>query len=487
MIDSDFLILGIFLVTEVLLLLFGVHYIYLIIFYLQNRNNNLVSLNVQPIRDFPIVTIQIPIYNEKFVIENVIRNILNMNYPRSKLQIQILDDSTDETVFIVEKLVKDKKNKGYIIDQIRRQNREGFKAGALNNGLKYAKGELIAIFDADFLPPKSFLRDTVPYLTINKKLGCLQTRWGHLNSKKSMLTQTIALGIDGHFIVEQNVRSKMDVINFNGTCGIWRKECILDVGGWDGRILAEDLDLSYRAHLKGWKIKYIQNVICPGEIPSTIMAFKQQQYRWAKGSIQCARKNLNSVWRSPEFNRTQKIEATFHHLGYMVQFLMVLLIITTIPLLDNDYFIFLGPGLIFAYIAIAAPSMYFVAAQELNYSVKESFKLIFLLTLLGIGISFNNGRAAFFGFFQSQGEFNRTPKQGKNDIGYGILLKWDIVFEIGLLFYCLYGIYLSFIYENYLVFPYIAFYALGLSWVILLTIKQSLSQFYPASKSKNLI
>jgi cellulose synthase/poly-beta-1,6-N-acetylglucosamine synthase-like glycosyltransferase len=481
----DILILLLFLISQLSLFIFGVHYFFIIRIYQRNRTQYRKKNQPPTLSDYPKVTIQIPIYNERFVIENVISNIIQLNYPKDKLQIQILDDSNDETGPIVNKMVRNLVNDGFNINHIQRTSRDNFKAGALNNGLQFAEGDFIAIFDADFLPNKEFLKETIPYFFENDKLGCIQTRWGHQNPNESLLTKSIALGIDGHFIVEQNVRSTLNVINFNGTCGIWRKKCIFDSGGWDGKILAEDLDLSYRAHVKGWEFKYLQDTVCLGEVPSDITAFKTQQYRWAKGSTQSAKKNLKKIWQSNNFDKTQKIESTFHHFGYFIQFFMILLFLTSVFLIGMPIFGFLSIGLLFALIAVAAPSMYVISALELGYPKKKIFSSIIFLTILGAGISYNTGLAVITGLFKSEGEFKRTPKKGSKKFGYlSKNINVMIVIEIGLGLLGIWGIYKAYIASNYFVMPFISLFIIGFFWVAILGIKQNLNEVLQILRQK---
>jgi cellulose synthase/poly-beta-1,6-N-acetylglucosamine synthase-like glycosyltransferase len=245
--------------------------------------------NIPP-RDWPRVTIQLPIYNERYVVKRLIKAVCRIDYPGDLLEVQVLDDSTDDTVEIARAAIKEMQAQGADIVHVRRDNRSGFKAGALKEGLKTAKGELIAVFDADFIPNRDFLKESVPYFK-NHRIGMLQIRWGHINSDYSLLTRAQSIGIDGHFGVEQASRAWSGFfMNFNGTAGVWRKTTIQEAGGWQADTLTEDLDLSYRAQLKGWKLMFAPQVVCPAEVPVTINAFKSQQHRWAKGSIQTAKK-----------------------------------------------------------------------------------------------------------------------------------------------------------------------------------------------------
>ena len=298
--------LAIYFFALLSLLVYGLNCYILIIYY---RINHRRAIDVHqamkarfyknlPIKGWPRVTIQLPVYNERYVVERLIETVCRLDYPRHLLEVQVLDDSIDDTAQIAQKAVNNKRAAGFDIVYIHRKDRIGYKAGALAQGLDVATGELIAIFDADFVPESGFLLETVPFFS-DPKVGMLQTRWGHLNSDYSMLTRAQSIGIDGHFSVEQASRAWGGLfMNFNGTAGIWRKKAIEDAGGWQTDTLTEDLDLSYRAQLKGWKLNFAPGIVCPAEVPVTISAFKSQQHRWAKGSIQTAKKNLGKLFKS---------------------------------------------------------------------------------------------------------------------------------------------------------------------------------------------
>ncbi|MFQ6672666.1 MAG: cellulose synthase family protein, partial [Candidatus Tectimicrobiota bacterium] len=263
----------------------------------------------------PRVTVQLPIYNEQYVVDRLIKSVAALDYPHHLLEIQVLDDSTDETTPLVASLVAHYRARGLDIHHLHRTNRVGYKAGALAEGLRVSRGEFIAIFDADFTPPKDFLLRTIPFFE-DDRVGLIQTRWGHINRDYSLLTQVQAIGIDGHFGVEQGARAWSGLLmNFNGTAGIWRCQAIEEAGGWLERTLTEDLDLSYRAQLQGWKMVYLPEVVCPAELPVQLQGFKTQQRRWAKGSIQTAKFLLPSIWRSslPLFT---KVQASLHLTHY---------------------------------------------------------------------------------------------------------------------------------------------------------------------------
>ena len=258
------------------------------------------------LEEFPHVTVQLPIYNEKYVIERLIDAVAAFDYPKDKLEIQVLDDSNDETIEIVAKKVASYQKAGIDIQQVQRPERKGFKAGALQYGMEHAKGEFIAIFDADFLPPKDFLKSTLTSFN-DPKVGMVQTRWGHLNQDYSLLTRVQAFGLNAHFTIEQKGRLNAgSFINFNGTGGVWRKTCIVDAGGWHHDTLTEDLDLSYRAQLKDWKFDYLEDVLSPAELPVLMPAVKSQQYRWNKGAAETARKNLGKIWEKGQILQIKK-------------------------------------------------------------------------------------------------------------------------------------------------------------------------------------
>ena len=264
--------------------------------------------------ELPMVTVQLPVYNERYVVERLIDTVSRFDYPRERLEIQVLDDSTDDTWQIAAARVAHLKSEGFFIEHLRRQDRTGFKAGALEAGLARASGEFIAIFDADFTPPAHFLKQTLPWFQ-NAGIGMVQTRWGHLNENYSLLTWIQSIFLDGHFLIEHTARNRSGALsfNFNGTAGVWRREAIETSGGWqhDIAVVTEDLDLSYRAQMKGWKFMYMPDLVCPAELPVDINAFKTQQNRWTMGAIQTAKKMLPTIWKSP-LPLKVKVEATFH-------------------------------------------------------------------------------------------------------------------------------------------------------------------------------
>ena len=369
----------------------------------------------QPCHHFPKVTVQLPVYNERHVVKRLIQTALNLDWPASQLQIQILDDSTDDTRQIIAEVLRQHQTSQSEVQlsHIRRPNRRGFKAGALEYGLALAEGEFIAIFDADFIPPPDFLRGTIP-LFAQAEVGCVQTRWGHVNPDSSHLTQAQALGIDGHFIVEQSARHRVQAfLNFNGTAGVWRRVCMVDAGGWAGDTLTEDLDLSYRAQLRDWRILYTAELVVPAELPVQIQAFKRQQFRWAKGSIQTALKLLKQLWKAPQ-PLWRKLLGTVHLTNYGVHPFMLLNLLTTLPMTFSDSaFLQLTP--LFTLSAIGPPLLYWTAMQHKNLTVSARLGRLGILIALGTGLSLNNTRAVLEAMLGIESDFKRTPKFAMTD------------------------------------------------------------------------
>jgi len=435
-----------------------------------------------PQKDWPQVTIQLPVYNERYVVKRLIQSVCRFDYPRELFEIQILDDSTDDTVDIAKAVAGEMTRQGFDIRYIHRDDRIGFKAGALKEGLKYAKGELVGIFDADFVPSPEFLKETVPYFT-DPQIGMLQTRWGHINSDYSLLTRAQSMGIDGHFGVEQAARAWSGFfMNFNGTAGIWRKKTIEDAGGWQADTLTEDLDLSYRAQLKGWKLKFVSDVVCPAEVPVTINAFKSQQHRWAKGSIQTAKKNLGRLFKS-DVSLLVKFQAFMHLTHYMVHPMMLLVVLTSIPMLYSQWFFnsLAYPIMIFTLLCLATcgpSSMYLFSQRVLYHDWKSRIKILPFLMCLGTGIAVNNTKAVLEAFFNVKSGFIRTPKYGiqKKEDGwknkhYSIPLNAVSVLEFLLGLYSLSGLILFLFFSKYLVSPFLIIYTLGFFYVFFLSVK----------------
>ena len=364
----------------------------------------------------PMVTVQLPIYNELYVVDRLIEAVGNFDYPPEKMEIQILDDSVDNTSEIIANKVKEFKHKGFDISHIRRDNRIGFKAGALQYGLEIAKGEFLAIFDADFLPKPDFLLQTLPYFQ-DKEIGMVQTRWGHVNKDYSMLTKLQAFGLDAHFSVEQIGRSNAgSFINFNGTGGVWRKTCIEQSGGWSADTLTEDLDLSYRAQFNGWKFKYLEDVVAPAELPVLMLAVKSQQFRWNKGAAETARKNLLRILKS-KWSLTKKSHALFHLFNSSVFVCLLLAALLSIPMLfiKNMYPEFntlFNVGSIFLLGFFSITYFYWIANQQMVHEKpgRYFFKMFPSFLTVSMGLSLHNSIAVLEGLFGFKSAFVRTPK-----------------------------------------------------------------------------
>ncbi|MEQ1587826.1 MAG: cellulose synthase family protein [Cyclobacteriaceae bacterium] len=372
--------------------------------------------NVPPaLKDYPIVTVQLPIFNEKYVVERLLDAISKFNYPKDKLEIQILDDSTDETTEIIQRRLMELKSLGLDIKLVHREDRTGYKAGALAHGLGFARGEFIAIFDADFIPAPDFLIKTLPYFSI--KVGVVQTRWGHINREYSILTQLQAFGLDAHFSIEQMARKAAgSFINFNGTCGVWRKSCIEDAGGWSADTLTEDLDLSYRAQLKGWEFLYLEEIVTPGELPVIMPAIKSQQYRWNKGAAETARKNFGKVWRS-RLPLKNKIHAFFHLFNSSVFVFLLIASLLSVPMLfikqqhpEVAWLFHLGIVFLLGFFSITV--FYWVATKRfyLESPRKTFFSLYPRFLIVSMGLSLHNGLAVLEGLIGRKTAFVRTPK-----------------------------------------------------------------------------
>jgi cellulose synthase/poly-beta-1,6-N-acetylglucosamine synthase-like glycosyltransferase len=429
------------------------------------------------------VTVQLPVYNERYVVGRLLDAACSIDYPGDRLEIQVLDDSTDMTVEVVAERVAFYRNKGVDIKHVRRATREGFKSGALREGLRSARGECIAIFDADFVPRPDFLRKTIPHFLADPKIGMVQTRWEHINSEYSLLTRTQAMALDGHFVIEQSVRNNAGLfMNFNGTAGVWRRECIEQSGNWHDDTLTEDLDLSYRAQLKGWKFKYLSDVTSPAELPSEINALKSQQFRWTKGAIETARKILPKVWNSPLPLR-MKVHATFHLTNNLVFPFIVIAGVLNVPLVfikhggtHDEYFVFMS---IFVF-AFIGSFLFYLFSQKGVYADWRRRLLLFPVFMAGsMGFSVNNTRAVLEGLVRKKSEFVRTPK-------YSIHSKSDswvdktyvprnvssvVVIEILLAIYCLFGVASSIYFLEIAAVPFQLLFFMGFSFVSFMSLK----------------
>ncbi len=412
------LILVLYFFVLSILAIYGWHRYFLVYLYMKNRGK---APNPAPpplaLAELPRVTIQLPIYNEMYVADRLIDAVCEMEYPRELLEIQVLDDSTDETTEIAELAVRRHAARGFDITYLHRVDRRGYKAGALEAGLKVAKADFIAIFDADFVPPTDFLHKTLPHFT-DAKVGMVQARWGHLNQEYSLLTKIQSILLDAHFVLEHGGRNRTGCFfNFNGTAGVWRREAIDDAGGWQHDTLTEDLDLSYRAQLLGWRFVFLPHVVAPAEVPVEMNSFKSQQHRWAKGSIQTCMKLLPRILRSNQ-PLGVKAEAFFHLTANFNYLLMSLLSILMFPAMYVRYNMGWTEMLLidiplFAAATLSVCNFYIVSQRELYPdSWKSRLKYLPFLMSIGIGLSVNNTRAVLEALFRKESEFARTPKYG---------------------------------------------------------------------------
>lgn len=441
--------------------------------------------------EIPFVTIQLPVYNEKYVMERLLNNIAKIDYPKNKLEIQVLDDSTDECFETTALQINELQKTGLDIQHISREDRNNFKAGALKEGLKIAKGEFIAIFDADFLPQKNWLKLTIPYFK-NRKIGVVQTRWGHLNRQFSMLTRVQAFALDAHFTLEQVGRnSQGHFINFNGTAGIWRKECIYDAGNWEGDTLTEDLDLSYRAQLKNWEFKYLVDVETPAELPIVISAARSQQFRWNKGGAENFQKMMWRVLKSKNISGKTKIHGLLHLLN-STMFLNILIVsVLSIPMLyiKNEYahlkFYFIALSFFVISTLIFFVCYWFTYKSIYGGGFKRFVKytgMFFLFFSVAMGFSLHNSIAVIEGHLRKRSDFIRTPKFNINSLkGNWKENKYlsknispNVIFEGILMLYFAFGMYSAFVVGNqggdFGLFPFHLMLFLGFGFVFIKSI-----------------
>ena len=417
----EYIVIFIYTFCLLLIFLYALAQLNLLLNYLRFRNkvDNCPKFDFSNPEEIPFVTIQLPVFNELYVMKRLLKNIAKLDYPSDKLEIQVLDDSTDESIEVTAKHIKKLQETGLDIHHIRRSNRQGFKAGALKEGLEIAKGEFIAIFDADFLPKKDWLLQTVPYFK-NPEIGVVQTRWSHINRNYSTLTRIQAFMLDAHFTLEQVGRnSKGHFINFNGTAGIWRKECILDAGNWQGDTLTEDIDLSYRAQLKQWKFKYLEHVETPAELPVIISAARSQQFRWNKGGAENFQKMLKRIIVNKHISFKTKVHGILHLLNSSMFTCIFLVAVLSIPMLyiKNEYE-HLKPYFYVMSFFVVSSIIFFICYWHMYKNIygknfKNFFKYIgafFTFFSVAMGFSLHNTIAVLEGHFGKKSEFVRTPK-----------------------------------------------------------------------------
>ncbi len=479
-------ILLIYFLSLSILFAFGLHGLVMIYYY--HKTSHISHSSDPHLGEFPLVTVQLPVYNELYVVERLVRAVCALDYPKDKLEIQLLDDSTDETVEISRRLVKEFVEEGFDIKHIHRIDRSGYKAGALKSGLISASGEFVAIFDADFVPNEDFLQKTIPHFQ-SPQVGMVQTRWEHINEEYSFLTRAQALALDGHFVIEQQVRNKAGFfINFNGTAGIWRKSCIVDAGNWHADTLAEDLDLSYRAQLRGWKFVFLNDVTSPAELPADINALKTQQFRWTKGAVETAKKLLPSVWKS-SLPMKIKLECTVHLTSNIVFPFILLVAMLNIPLviIKNEvggfdkYFTLMS---VFVLASISTFLFYLYAQRAIHLDWRRRLMLFPVFMAGSMGFAVNNTKAVFEALFGKKSEFKRTPKYQivnsgdewtkkkyvQRKIGGGVII------ELLLTAYFIFGISTSIYYLEISAIPFQLMFLAGFGTVGALSLRHALGR-----------
>ena len=460
-------------ISMLALAVYGIYsFILLVFWFTRGRKSGQVEEGIDK-SDWPMVTIQLPVYNEGNVVPRLLKSITALDYPKDLLQIQVLDDSTDNSTNEIKKMVEFYADAGFDIKLIHRNVRTGFKAGALSEGLKEAKGEYIAIFDADFLPSQDWLKRVLPALD-DKTIGFVQTRWGHLNADYNLLTRIIAFILNGHFYIEQSARSSHGLfMGFNGTAGVWRKSCIDDAGGWQADTLTEDLDLSYRAQLHGWKSLFLPGVEVPAELPVTIQAFKQQQYRWAKGGIQTAKKLFPRL-AGAKISRKLRWMGFVHLWGYLIFAFSLMAFLALIPLsIYSSRFLDL---FLFTLITSFGPPLVYLSAASVEYPrLVDRLKALPGLMVVASGLSINNTFAVLEGLFSNKvGEFDRTPKfdiigtQNRRILCGRLEKKVDLILigEVAAFVYALLGIGLLISLKEWTAIPWVTVYALGFGYMI---------------------
>ncbi len=446
------------------------------VYYWRHRDDDLPA--PAPAADPPAVTVQLPIYNERLVVPRLLRAAAALDYPPDRLQIQVIDDSDDDTADLAADLVAAYRRDGLDMVHVRRANRHGFKAGALAEALRASTGELVAIFDADFQPAPDFLRQTVPHFAADAGLGVIQTRWGHLNADASMLTGAQAIGIDKQFAVEQLVRDRAALFpKFNGTAGVWRRACIEDVGGWQADTVCEDLCLSTRAALRGWRFRFLRDVVAPAELPASISAFKNQQARWARGSLQC----LLKFGRLILTDRSQRWQARGYALismaAYANHLLLLLLLALVVPLVALDLRFSAGFSL-YAIAGVGQPALFLLSQRTLYPDWRRRLRYLPTLLLVAVGLAPSNSRAVIGALSGGRFTFVRTPKGDALDPGRRYRLPFDWIVAVEILFALYAGIGVAFAahHGNAGALFFLLTCVLGLGYVAVLSLRDALPQ-----------
>lgn len=478
----DVVVISLYLIVLSVLGIYGFHRAHLLFLYWRHRKS--APKPMSQFEELPYVTVQLPMFNEMYVAERLIEGCTEIDYPRDRLEIQVLDDSTDETQEIAAAKVADLVARGWDATYVHRTDRTGYKAGALEAGQKVAKGDFILVFDADFVPTKGIIKELVHYFT-DPKVGMVQARWGHLNRDYSMLTRVQSMMLDGHFVIEHIARNRSGrFFNFNGTAGIWRKSAIVDAGGWQHDTLTEDMDLSFRAQLRGWQFIYVPDVIAPAEIPCEMNSFKGQQFRWAKGSAQTAKKLLPLVLRS-KIPLYVKIEAVFHLTNNFAYLFLVILAALQLPNMllrrhmDRPELLLLDVPLFVA--TSGSIVLFYVTSHHVLYNtIWEALRRLPMTMALGIGLSINNARAVIEGLIGKDSEFVRTPKHGivKHTEGwskksYKAGKTLATLLEIGFGLYFVATIAIAVVTGSWTSIPFLVLFVVGFLYVGSLSLYQS--------------
>ncbi len=484
---EDIILLFYFL-SLCVLFAFGLHGLVMVYYYHKTAKIKRPILPLPEESKLPVVTVQLPLYNELYVIERLIHAVCAFEYPKNKLEIQILDDSNDETVELCKKLTEHYLALGFDIIHVRRPIREGYKAGALKYGLEFAKGEFVAIFDADFVPKTDFLLKTLPHFQ-DEKVGMVQTRWEHLNEEYSFLTKAQALALDGHFVIEQQIRNKAGFfINFNGTAGIWRRYCIEDAGNWHADTLAEDLDLSYRAQLRGWQFVFLNDVTSPAELPADINSLKTQQFRWTKGAIETAKKLLPKVWKA-SLPLKVKLECTVHLTSNIVFPFILIVAALNVPLVFikntvggyDQYFTMMS---VFVLASISTFLFYLYAQRAIHWDWRQRLLLFPIFMAGSMGFAVNNSKAVIEALFNKKSEFKRTPKylivNASDNWGEKKYVQRKIgnavIVELLFALYFVFGIGLSIAYLEIAAIPFQLMFLAGFGSVGFLSLRHALGK-----------
>jgi cellulose synthase/poly-beta-1,6-N-acetylglucosamine synthase-like glycosyltransferase len=485
MTPAETLTLAAYFFVLIILAVYGWHRYYLVYLYMRNRDKD--PLPLAPLSPLPAVTIQLPLYNEMYVADRLIDAVCGIDYPRELLEIQVLDDSTDETRTIAESAVRRFAAEGVDIHYIHRADRTGYKAGALEAGLKVARGEFVAIFDADFIPRPDFLTQLMPHFA-DPKVAMVQARWGHINQDYSLLTKIQSILLDGHFVLEHGGRHRAGrFFNFNGTAGIWRRAAIEDAGGWQHDTLTEDLDLSYRAQLRGWRFVFRPDVIAPAEVPVEMNAFKSQQHRWAKGSIQTCRKLLPRILAA-NVPLGVKAEAFFHLTANFNYPLMCVLSVLMFPAMKIRYnmgwyeMLLIDVPLFFA-ATFSVCNFYMICQREIHHDWRARMRYLPILMSIGIGLCINNTKAVFEALFNKHTEFNRTPKyriEGDGDEWVGKKYRQSVqiqpLIELALGLYFTWTVFYALASQIYATVPFLVLFQIGFLYTGLVSLVQQYAE-----------